>query len=277
MSFLNYNGQIFPEDSPVFSVNRALNYGDGLFESIRIHQGELLFFQDHIDRMFRGMKALKLEIPDVFSDSFFHREILLLGHQQGTPANARVRLGIFRAGGGLYEPQTNSPNYFIQLMSMDNGYEWTESECEVNVFRDVPKNYSTVSFFKSMSALPYVMASIYRREKDLGDCLLLNSAGSVADAISSNLFWIEKGKIYSPPNSDGGVDGVLRKNLIRVLLRHGFDYREKSVVPRELESADEIFLTNTAWGIKRVSRFGAVSYHSFITREIFNCFLTAID
>lgn len=269
MKFINYNGKIFPADSALFPLNRAINYGDGMFETIRIHQGEILFFEDHIDRMLRGMRALAMDDPEQFSDFFFHKQIIDLAHEEKVGANARVRIGIFRSGKGLYEPIENSPEHFIEILPLEKGYEWNEAEFEVGIFTEVRKDFSSISFFKSMNALPSVMASIYRKEKNLDDCLLLNSKGKIADAISSNVFWIEKGKIFSPPVSNGGVEGVMRKNLIRILDLNNFFYEEKSITPDELKAADEVFLTNVAWAIKPVTKFETASYSTAATREIF--------
>jgi branched-chain amino acid aminotransferase len=269
MKFVSYNGKILPSDSAIFSLNRAINYGDGMFEGLRIHNGEILFFEDHMDRMFRAMKALKLSDAEHFTDSFFHKQIIDLAREEKVGANARVRIGIFRSGGGLYEPLDNTPEYFIEIIPMENGYEWSDTPCEIAVFPDISKNFSSISFFKSMNALSYVMASLFRKEKNLGDCFLLNSQGNIADGISSNVFWIKKGKVFSPPISDGGVEGVMRKNLIRILLKNDFSFEEKSITPAELKDAEEVFLTNVGWAIKPVTKFEATFYFSFLAKEIF--------
>ena len=267
--FINYNGKILPADSAIFPLNRAINYGDGMFEGIRLYNGEILFFEDHMDRMFRGMQALKMDGPENFSSFFFHKQITELLAKKNITANARVRIGIFRSGGGLYEPEKNSPEYFIEILPVEKGFEWSEAPCELGVFNEVQKNFSSVSFFKCMNALPSVLAAIFKQEKNLGDCLLLNSLGNVADAISSNVFWIEQGKVFSPPISDGGVEGVMRKNLIRVLKEHDYSFEEKTISASELKTADEIFLTNVGWAIKPVTRFETTSYPTSVTREIF--------
>ncbi|MBS1657276.1 MAG: aminotransferase class IV family protein [Bacteroidetes bacterium] len=276
MNIINYNGKFFPEGSAVFPLNRAVNYGDGLFEGLRIHNGEILFFEDHMSRLFRAMKALKMEVPDSLTSAFLHRQITELARANETGSNARIRIGVFRSGGGLYEPQTHASEYFIEIIPMEQGYEWNEATCKVSVFPDVQKNFSTVSFFKSMNALPYVMAAMFKSENNLGDCFLLNASGKIADAISSNVFWIENGRIFSPPVSDGGVDGVTRKNLIHILAENNFPFSERSITPYEMASADEVFLTNVGWGIKPVSQFGDRTYSTRVTRQIFQWLVNSL-
>ena len=169
MNFINFNGKILPADSAVFPLNRAINYGDGMFEGMRIHNGEILFFEDHLDRMFRAMKALKIEVPDDFTGAFFHKQIIDLAHKEQVASNARLRIGVFRRGGGLYEPQSSGAEYFIEIIPMEKGYAWNDLPCEVAVFTDIQKNFSSISFFKSLNALPYVMAAIFKKEKNMGD------------------------------------------------------------------------------------------------------------
>ncbi|MCY7409089.1 MAG: aminotransferase class IV, partial [Chitinophagales bacterium] len=144
-----------------------------------------------------------------------------------------------------------------------------EEPFRIGIFEEVKKDSSTISYFKSMNALPYILASIYKSENNLNDCLLLNSKGMVAEATSSNIFWIKAGEIFSPPVSDGGVEGVMRKNLIMFLKENNFPFKEKSVSPAELKTADEVFLTNVGWGIKQVTEFENVFYQTKITAEIF--------
>ncbi|MEO5674671.1 MAG: aminotransferase class IV [Chitinophagales bacterium] len=270
MRLINYNENLVPAGSAIFGLNRAINYGDGLIENIRIHDGEILFFHDHMERMFHAMKALKIEVPENYTDPYFHKQIIELAHGENLNANARIRICIFRNGGGLYEPVKNNAEFFIEVQPMDYGYAWTNSPCDLGVFRDINKNFSSISFFKSMNALPYVMAAIFRKENNLGDCILLNAQGKIADAISSNLFWIEKGNIFSCPVSDGGIDGIMRRNLIHVLRQNDFVVKEKSIEPEELKNADEIFLTNTGVGIKPVSQFESVIFSSRITEKVFS-------
>jgi len=247
-----------------------MRYGDGLFETLRIHNGEILFQQDHLDRMLRGMKALKMSIPPDFTEFFFHKQVLELALKEKIEGNARIRIGIYRSGEGQYEPVENTPEYYIEITPMEKAFEWNEESCRLIVFEEVRKNFSPVSFFKSTNALPCILAAIFRAENNAGDCLLLNNEGNIADAISSNLFWIRHGKVYAPPVTDGGVDGIMRRQMIRILLKNNFDFAEKSCTPSNLKLADEVFLTNVGWGIKPVTNFETARYSSYITREIFS-------
>jgi branched-subunit amino acid aminotransferase/4-amino-4-deoxychorismate lyase len=275
--FINYNGKIIGAGENIFHLNRAMNYGDGLFESIRLHQGEILFLHEHLERMFNGMKALKMSVPDHFSPFFFHKQLIELAQREQPGANARMRIAVFRGGGGLYEPQSQTTEYFMQVMPLDRGYVWSDAACELGIFKEVPKNYSVISFFKSMNALPYVLAGIYRKEHHLDDCLLLNSFGSVADAISSNVFWVQGKTYYTSPLTDGAIDGVMRRKIIQLIKYSDIIFSENSISPDDLLQADEIFLTNAGWGMKSVTKFGEKKYGSYQTKHLFQLLMHHIS
>ena len=275
--FINYNGRIIATGENIFHLNRAMNYGDGLFESIRLQEGEILFLQEHLERMFNGMKALKMPVPDHFTPFFFHKQLIDLAQREQPGPNARMRIAVFRGGGGLYEPPVQAVEYFMQVMPLDRGYVWSDAACELGVYKEVPKNYSAISFFKSMNALPYVLAGIYRKEHHLDDCLLLDSFGRVADAISSNVFWVKGTTYYTTPITDGAIDGVLRRKIIQLIKDNNMIFYEISILPDELLQADEVFLTNAGWGIKSVTGFGEKKYDTTQTKQLFQLLMQHIS
>src|SRR5262249_709290 len=96
------------------------------------------------------------------------------------------------------------------------------------------------------------------------------------DAVSSNIFWIEGEKFLSPPSSDGGVEGVMRKNLISLLSENKFSFSEKSINAEALKSADEIFLTNIGWCIKSVTKFEGRIFKTETTKQVFNLVMKSL-
>lgn len=266
--WINYNGRIYRAGDAVFPLNRAICYGDGLFESIRIHDGEMLFYNDHLERMTQGMKALQMNVPQHFDAFFFHKQIVDLARMEQTGSNARVRISVFRSGQGLYEPVSHEPSYFIQVTELIQIYVWMADDFQLGIFHGIPKDYSIVSAYKTMNALPYVMAGIYRKEQQTDDCLLLNSSGNIADAISSNIFWIKNEVVHTTPVSDGGVDGIMRRQLLQLLKENKIDCMEKSVTPTVLSDADEIFLSNVGRGIRPVTRYAGNIFGTRKTKEI---------
>ena len=76
MNFINYNGQILSNDTPIVTAScRALKYGDGLFETLKYGDGKLAFLQEHLNRLWKGLEALSFDLPAHFSHSFVEAEI----------------------------------------------------------------------------------------------------------------------------------------------------------------------------------------------------------
>jgi len=273
---LIYNGNTFDATSDFLPLNRAFNFGDGLFETIRILNGEILFLSDHIQRLHLGMNALQLQGSERFTPFFLHKQIIELSRINQVTANGRVRITIFRHGAGFYEPTTNETDYVLTCQPLASGYDWNESSYTVGLYTGIAKNVSAISSFKTLSSLCYVMAALHRKQMNWHDCLISNSEGRIADATSSNVFFIEGENVYSPPVRDGGVDGIMRKRMIELLKKNGIYFEEKSISANQLSLADEIFLTNVIFGIQPVTSFEGKNRLISFTKKIFDSIITDI-
>ena len=89
--FFSLNGQLYPQDTNVFGTqNRALRYGDGIFETMRMLDGKVMFFKYHMDRLFKGMQALKIDYHRAFDAEFVASEIVALARANKIYKNAKV-------------------------------------------------------------------------------------------------------------------------------------------------------------------------------------------
>ena len=215
-----HNGQLFREGKAVISPdNRSFRYGDGLFETIRIINGNILLKALHFERLLRGMKLLQFDIPEFFTPAQLEEDIISLCKKNRIEKAAVIRLVVFRSDGGIYDLEDMRPNYIIQGMALqqypavpdDNG------GLVVDIYPDASKACNIFSEVKSNNFLLYVMGAMYARQKGLGDCLILNQYGRIADATVANIFWIKNQVIHTPPLTEGGVAGVTRKFLLQKL------------------------------------------------------------
>jgi branched-chain amino acid aminotransferase len=266
-----YNNQFIKENSH----SRLSQYGDGIFETIRLMDGEILFFYDHIDRMFAAMNVLKMNIPQHWNHNYFYKVICELLEKNNMDSSSRIRINVWRESSGKYLPETNSVSVSISSESLaDKNYIWN-SPIKLGVSKKVKKSYDNLSNIKSSSALLYVVASLEAKENNLDDVVILNSYDKVADATSSNIFIIKDNKIITPSLRDAGVAGVMRKNIID-LLNERFSITEQSLTIEDVTASDEIFLTNVMKGIQPVHEFNEKSYTSFRTKEIFDLLLESL-
>src|SRR6187402_1000505 len=157
--FINFNGQILPADSKLLTVaNRAFKYGDGLFESMRLLKGKLMFADLHADRLQRGMKALKI---DGYSqmDVYFLRDIVEQLALRNKAKHGRLRLTVYRDATGFYAPATNAVGYCLEIVPADEPrYFLNEKGLIVDIYTELPKACNFLSNIKTCNSLTYVMA-----------------------------------------------------------------------------------------------------------------------
>ncbi|MEZ0542977.1 aminotransferase class IV [Fibrella arboris] len=243
---LVYNSDILPEAA--FSLpptDRAFQYGDGLFETIRYEAGQVWFWPDHYDRLMHGMAALQLDVPDGFSAQHLSDTILDLLQQNGlTNTTARIKLQVWRQPGGLYTPTTHAANWLLTAKA-GQPFALTDKP-RLGIFRDIRLSPSRLSAFKTLNALPYVMAGLYRQQHNVDDVVLLDTRGHLAECVASNLFWIKDHQLYTPSLESGCINGIIRRQLQRT--RGGFSQpiQEGLFLPTVLESADAVFCTNVS-------------------------------
>ncbi|MBK9012907.1 MAG: aminotransferase class IV [Saprospiraceae bacterium] len=256
---INLNGKIIAADQPIFTAgNRAFRYGDGLFESIRVFGGRLPFFERHWQRLSAGFGLLKFEVPDFFTPSFLKNEVGKLTQSKG---NWRIRLSVWRSGGGLYTPEINLPEFLIEANPLTSAlFELNQCGLKIGIFNQelLPhhsqKTYQNLHNLKTTSALPFVLASIFKKENQLDDYLLLNTVGRLACASSSNIFLVKNGELFTPPLTEGCIAGTMRATVLELAGQLGIKTNEVQIPICELEKADEILLTNAIQGVRWVQK-----------------------
>ena len=123
-------------------------------------------------------------------------------------------------------------------------------------------------FFKSNNKIINVVASIYASENGFDNCILLNKDKLVSEFINSNLFIIREGKIYTPTLKSGCLNGIVRKNLFKILSSSSFELYEQDLSTFDITQSDEIFGTNIAQGIFSVTKFRKKEYDCSQTKKI---------
>lgn len=268
-----HNGQLFREGKAVISPdNRSFRYGDGLFETMRVINGNIVLKALHFERLLRGMRLLQFDIPEFFTPAQLEEDIVSLCRKNRIGDSAVIRLVVFRSDGGIYDLDDMRPNYIIQGMALPRnpGVPDNSDGLVVDIYPDASKACNIFSEVKSNNFLLYVMAALYARQNGLGDCLILNQYGRIADATIANVFWIRDKIVHTPPLTEGGVAGVIRRFLLQQLPAARYEVTEQPLTLDDLLGADEIFLTNAVKGVRSIGKCRDRSYSSSITKEIRN-------
>ena len=269
---VNFNGKLFSKDTDILNYdNRGLKYGDALFETVRCVNGTIFFWEDHYFRLMSSMRILRMEIPMEFTLEFLEEQILKTVGENGLDTNsARVRLTVFRNGGGLYGPKTNEVSYIIETSELKSPfYLIKEEHYEVELFKDYFVNKDMLSNLKTSNKILNVVASVYAKENGYENCILINNNKQVVEVINGNLFLVKDNVIKTPPLREGSLDGIIRKKLLEIIkATQDFELLEESISPFELQKADELFLTNSIDGIRPISKYRKKEYTNSVSKSL---------
>jgi len=267
---INFNGTLVTQESNILTQNRGFLYGDAVFETVKIVNSQVLYLEDHYFRLMASMRVVRMEIPMDFTMEYFEEQILSLTNKLGISAAARVRVTVFRNDGGYYLPIDKTVSFLVHATALDSTlYVIEEGEYEVDLFKDFYVTKQLLSSIKSTNRLLNVTASIFASENGLDNCLLLNDSKNVVEAIQGNIFMLVGNKLVTPPVSEGCVNGVLRKQLLKLAKTiEGVEVAEEVISPFDLQKADELFITNVIKGIQPITKYRKKTFKTDLSQKL---------
>ena len=155
----------------------------------------------------------------------------------------------------------------------DHPIEW--EGLVTGVAPGLAKSRDSLCNLKSCNALIYVLAAEYGRQCGWDDTLLQNTDERIIESTIANIFWGERGSIYTPPLSEGCIAGVMRRHLIERLSQHFMHVKEIPLTVDELHEATEVWLTNAIRKIKWIKSIDNKNYECQLVREadrLLTCF-----
>ena len=264
---INFNGELlFKENIKLTTDNRGFKYGDGIFETIKVVNEKVIFWEDHYFRLMASMRMLRMKIPMEFTLEFLEKEILKTVDVLEDGASFRVRLNVFRKDGGLYTPKTNAINYLIE--ASESNYK-TKETYEIDVFKDFYNYSGLLSTIKTNNRMLNTLASIYANENDLDNCILVNERKGVVEVANANIFIVKNNIVKTPALTEGCIKGVVRSKVIDILIKNkDFTIEETVISPFEIQKADEVFITNAIMGIQAVTKYKKKSFNTDLAGKL---------
>lgn len=273
-----FNGAIVPKSKWWISPDsRAFKYGDGCFETIHMINGNIILAGYHFDRLFISLNLLKFSLTERFDADKLSEEIYRLAKLNNHLANTRIRVTFYRGEGGLYDVVNHEPNYIIQTWALDGDVnKFNDTGLVIDFFTEGSKSPDTYSAIKSNNFLTYTMGALWAKQNKLNDAIVLNSFGSVADTTFANIFIIKDDVIYTPPLTDGCINGVMRRYILECLQHQEIQVAEQSITREDFLEASEIFLTNAIYGIRWVRQVKDTTYSSRVAESLHKRFISTI-
>ncbi len=265
--YICYQGEFFRKDKPFMGLTRAFQYGDGCFESIRSFNNKIPLLDLHFERLSATLDFLRIKTnKDFYKELNSALEETLIRNELKN--GARLRLTVFRRGGGKYESQDDRAAYLIEAEESTSKFELSKTGKTIELAKENIIYPTPFSPMKLIGSQTYVLAAIERKSSKADDIILRNSSGELVEATSSNLFVVKGKKVFTPPLDSGCLSGVMRAYLKDLIPKLGYQLSEKTLMPEHLADAEEIFLSNSIQGVSWVSSFNKARYFKKVSAHL---------
>lgn len=242
------NGEFVPPGEARISVfDHGLLYGDGVFEGIRVYNGKVFKEQEHVDRIYESAKCLLLDIPVT-------RGELIAAMRSAVEANGLVdgylRLLVTRGVGrlGISIDKASCPSVVIIAAKIQlyppEVYKRGLRCITAGTLRNHPS--ATSPRVKSLNYLNNIMAKTEAQNAGADEAIMMNAEGHVTEGTGDNLFIVRRGALFTPPVSEGILEGITRRLVMELARKRGYRVTECTLIRHDVFVAEECFLSGTA-------------------------------
>jgi len=261
------NGQ--PEDS-INVLDRGLQYGDGLFETIAFRDGKAEFLQSHLSRLYRGCEQLKIATQQL--ETQLNAEIKQICDD--LTDNAVIKIIITRGQGGRgYRTQAdNIPTRIISTHEITKYPKENSQGIKVRFCQQTLSENASLAGIKHLNRLEQVLARAEWSDDDIAEGLMFNNQQQLIEGTMSNVFIVKDGKLLTPELNLSGVAGIMRQQVISCAQNAGIDVIETVLTQQDVKNAEEVFITNSLiniWPITEIENF-SIYAHGEITQILQN-------
>ena len=241
------DGQFVDEAEAKISVcDHGLLYGDGIFEGIRLYEGNVFRLDAHLDRLWCSAKALLLTIPISRREM---AEAVCESCRQNGLRDGYIRLVVTRGVGalGLSPWLCPKPSVFIiaDKIALYPPEHYTSGLSIVTVPTRRLGPAALPPMVKSLNYLNNILAKIEARQAGALEAIMLNDAGFVAECTGDNIFIVYQGRLMTPAAQQGALKGITRDTIFSVAQALSLPAEEHDLTRYDLWNADECFLTGT--------------------------------
>lgn len=249
------NGEHVPVESASISVfDSGFNFGDGVFEGMRVYNGRVLMLDEHIERLYDSAAAAFIDPP--MSQDELKSDILSWLRANDIVHDFHFRPILTR---GLRTPPRVDPRFasgpatVVVLGQAISGTSTDGIHLVVSRYRRHGPD-SVDSKIKSLSYLHAVLAKLDAVRRGADDAIVLDNRGCLAECSASNIFLVKKGVLFTP-FAISTLDGITRNLILDLAAQMGIPAREKDLTTSDVHAADEVFLCGTGAEITPVVTF----------------------
>lgn len=255
------NGQMLPKSQAAINVfDHGLLYGDGVFEGIRIYRGRIFKLEQHLDRLYECAGRIRLDLAKHVSRDEM-TQIMRKCVEVNELAEGYIRLVVTRGVGTLGLNPFLCPEPGVVCIA-DQIQLYTDEMYEQGM-RVVVAERPRIPVecldprIKSLNYLNNILAKVEAIDAGCLECIMLNTDGRVAEGSGDNIFVVKDGELYTPPVTEGLLEGITRRFVIDTLApMAGVPVNERNLELQEVMDADELFMTGSAAEMIAVTKIG---------------------
>ncbi|QRM30695.1 branched-chain amino acid aminotransferase [Microvirga sp. VF16] len=257
-----YDGQIVPwKDAQLHVLSHGLHYGSSVFEGERAYGGEIFKSTEHSERLKKSAQILDFEIPYTVAEIDAAKRLVL---EKNGQKDAYLRPVAWRGSEMMgVAAQTNRIHLAIASWEWPSYFDPAQKMKGIRIdMAEYRRPDPATAPSAAKAAGLYMICTISKHKaerKGYADALMLDWQGRVAECTGANVFFIRDGVVHTPI-ADCFLDGITRRTVIDLAKRRGFEVAERRIMPEELSSFNECFITGTAAEVTPVSEIGPYTY-----------------
>ncbi|VVM61284.1 Aminodeoxychorismate lyase [Pseudomonas fluorescens] len=236
--------------------DRGLAYGDGLFETIAVHNGKPVLLDRHVDRLLHGCQRLAINLDH----ETMVAELSAYAHELH---DGVLKLIVTRGDGQRgYAPDPSAQARRILQGNPVAAYPAENAQLGVRLFPCVTRlgRQPLLAGLKHLNRLEQVLARAEWQDTEHAEGLMLDLAGRVIEGVFSNVFLVRDGALITADLKRCGVAGVMRAELLFQAEKSGISTQITDIPLEQLQWADEVFVCNSVYGIWPVRAYAALSW-----------------
>ena len=258
-----YNGKpVNWQDAQIHVLNHGLHYASCVFECERVYDGEISKLEEHTDRLFYSAKRMGIEMP--YSQSEINLACKNIVNIQNVK-NGYVRPVIWRGSEMMaISAQKNKIHVAIATWEWGSYFdpELKLKGIKLNISSWRRPSPNSIPWDTKAAGL-YMICTLSKHEaesKGFTDSLMLDHEGNIAEATGANIFFKDKNGDLHTPIPDSFLDGITRREVIKIAKNMGVKVIERKINPEEMKNFIGCFLTGTAAEVTPVSKIDKFNF-----------------
>ncbi|MCC5978223.1 MAG: branched-chain amino acid aminotransferase [Salinarimonas sp.] len=274
------DGELTPwAEAKLHVLSHGLHYGSSVFEGERAYGGEIFKCTEHSERLLRSAEVLDFEIPYTAAEIDAAKRLVVA---KNGLVDAYVRPVAWRGSEMMgVSAQKNTIHLAIAAWEWPSYFDPAERLKGIRLdIAEYRRPDPATAPCHSKAAGLYMICTISKHaaeRKGYADALMLDWQGRVAECTGANVFFTRDGAIHTPM-ADCFLDGITRRTVMDLAKRRGFEVIERRIMPDELDSFNECFITGTAAEVTPVSEIGPHRYQpGNITRTLMEDYMAEVQ